>query len=482
MNTPYLWVMKISALIAVVMWCSQGLSLADSTELKVKDYMHETPQQKAQRMEWFKEARFGMFIHWGLYSQPAGVWKGKKIPGASEWLQAHAKIPVSEYTPLIKTFNPTKYDPEKWVKLAKDAGMKYIVITTKHHDGFCLYDSQYSDWDIASTPYKKDLLKPLADACRKHGLKICWYHSIMDWHHPYYGDEKSVKKWRGNSTVEKPDMRIYQTYLKNQLQELLTNYGDIGICWFDGEWEGAWTHEMGKDLYNYCRTLQPNTIVNNRVDKGRGGMAGMTKKGFAGDYGTPEQEIPKTGFGPGSYWESCMTMNKSWGYQEHDHKWKSKQDLIHKLIDIASKGGNFLLNVGPTAEGEIPTPSVERLQAMGAWMKVNGEAIHGTDANPFQSLSWQGRCTSKRLDNGNTQLYLHLFKWPKDGKLVVKTLLNKPISATALATKETLPISGKPGEWLIQLPANAYDPIASVIAIEIEGTPKFQDSKTENAQ
>ncbi len=467
--------MKTILLLSVLSTSLVTAAMADSSQVTVKDFSKESLAQKKQRMAWFKEARFGMFIHWGLYSQPAGVWKGKKIPGVSEWLQCHAKIPVSEYSSLIKTFNPTKYDAEKWVKIAKDAGMKYIVITTKHHDGFCLYDSKYSDWDIGSTPYKKDLLKPLADACRKHGLKICWYHSIMDWHHPHYGD-KDIKPWRGNSTIKNPDMKIYQTYLKNQLQELLTNYGDIGICWFDGEWEGSWTHAMGKDLYNYCRTLQPNIIVNNRVDNGRSGMAGMTKKGdYAGDYGTPEQEIPKTGFGPDSYWESCMTMNNSWGYKKGDHKWKSKQDLIHKLIDIASKGGNFLLNVGPTAEGEIPTASVERLKAIGTWMKTNGESIHGTDANPFKSLSWKGRCTMRTLPNGNTRLYLHLFKWPKDGKLVVKTLLNKPIAASSLAQQSPLPVTGKPGDWHIQLPPQPYDPIASVITIDIKGTPKFQN-------
>lgn len=445
-------------------------SMADHSQITTKDFSGETAEQKAKRMAWFDAARFGMFIHWGLYAQPAGVWKGKKNPHACEWLQCNAKIPVSEYEPLIKTFNPTKYDPESWVKLAKDAGMKYIVITSKHHDGFALYDSKYTDWDMGGTPSKnKDLLKPLADACRKHGLKICWYHSIMDWHHPHYGG-KDIQPWRGNSTIEKPDMETYIAFMKNQLHELLTNYGDISLLWFDGQWEGSWTHEMGKDLYDYCRTLQPNIIINNRVDVGWTKEAGMTKPGeYRGDYGTPEQKIPPTGFGPGIYWESCMTMNDTWGFKTHDHNWKSDKVLIHNLIDIASKGGNFLLNVGPTAEGEIPAPSIERLKAMGAWMKVNGESIHGTSASPFEKLTWKGRCTKKVLPNGVTRLYFHVFEWPKDRQLTIPQLTNKPVSATALANGLSLPVSGEEGAWKIQLPAQAFDPIASVIRVDLAG-------------
>jgi alpha-L-fucosidase len=443
------------------------LAMGNAPQVKIIEFSNESPEQKAERMDWFDDARFGMFIHWGLYAQPAGVWKDVKNPHAGEWLQCNATIPTSDYSELIETFNPVKYDPEAWVKMAKDAGMRYVVITSKHHDGFALYDSQYSNWDMGGTPYQKDLLKPLAEACRKHGLKICWYYSIMDWHHPHYGD-KDVLPWRGNSTIEAPDMQQYLTFMKSQLHELLTLYGDIGLLWFDGQWEGSWTHEMGKELYDYCRTLQPEIIINNRVDKGWTKEAGLNKPGeFRGDYGTPEQKIPATGFGPDVYWESCMTMNDTWGFKTHDHNWKSEKELIRNLIDIASKGGNFLLNVGPTAEGLIPEPSIERLQAMAAWMKVNSESIHGTSASPFQKITWDGRCTIKPLSDGTVNLYLHVFEWPKERQLIIPQLENKPLSAFALANGKSLPISGKSGKWKIQLPERALDPIASVIRINL---------------
>jgi hypothetical protein len=275
----------------------------------------ESAAERDARMAWFREARFGMFIHWGVYAVPPGEWAGKKYGGGVEWIQSQAKIPVAEYTPLKDRFNPVKYDADAWVRLAKDAGMKYIVITSKHHDGFCLWDSAHTDWDIASTPYKNDLLKPLAEACRRHGLTLCFYHSIMDWHHPDYGDKA---EWRGNAANPAPDMDKYTAYMKAQLKELLEGYGPLGVLWFDGEWEKSWTHERGKDLYDYVRSLQPSIIVNNRVDKGRRGMEGFTAGGeFRGDFGTPEQEIPATGL-PGVDWESCMTMNDTWGFSAHD--------------------------------------------------------------------------------------------------------------------------------------------------------------------
>ncbi len=426
----------------------------------------ETEAEKDARMEWFREARFGMFIHWGLYSIPASEWKGKEYKGIAEWIQNHAEIPVADYEPLKDQFNPVKYDPEAWVKLAKDAGMKYIVITSKHHDGFGLWDSEQTDWDIASTPYKKDLLKPLAEACRKHGLKFCLYHSIMDWHHPDWGTKKP---WRGNADTPSPDMDAYTAYMKAQLKELLTDYGDVGILWFDGEWEDAWTHERGKDLDDYVRSLQPDIIVNNRVDKGRKGMEGLTKDTkFRGDYGTPEQQIPAQGL-PGVDWESCMTMNGTWGYSSHDHKWKSSKTLIRNLVDIASKGGNYLLNVGPTAEGEIPAPSVERLEAIGEWMRTNAESIHGTQANPFPKTPW-GRCTMKAIDGG-ARLYLHVFDWPEDGKLELAGLNNRILKASLLARPDAaVKVDGE----TLTLPNAAPDPINTVVAVDIQGQPEIE--------
>lgn len=425
----------------------------------------ETKSEQDQRMQWWRDARFGMFIHWGLYSVPAGEWKGKKTPEKlAEWIQERSQIPGEDYEPLVKQFNPIKFNADQWVRVAKDAGVKYIVITTKHHDGFCLFDSKYTDYDVMSTPFKRDIMKELADACQRQGVQICWYHSIMDWHHPDYLPRRS---WE-NRSAEGANFDRYVTYLKNQLRELTTNYGKIGVLWFDGEWEDTWTHQHGQDLYEYVRGLDPNIIVNNRVDKGRQGMVGLTKEGeFAGDFGTPEQEIPATGL-PGVDWETCMTMNDTWGYATGDQNWKSAKDLIRKLIDVASKGGNFLLNVGPTAEGVIPSASVDRLKAIGQWMKINGESIYGTSASPFKELAW-GRCTQKQLPDGKTRLYLHVFDWPKDGKLVVPCPGAKVQSAYLLAdpNRTSLTTAASPSGMEVTLPAQAPDAVASVVVLEI---------------
>ncbi|RYG26229.1 alpha-L-fucosidase [bacterium] len=361
----------------------------------------ETKAQRDARLAWWREARFGMFIHWGLYAIPAGEWKGTKYGGGVEWIMNMAKIPVKEYEPLAERWNPTKFDAREWVRVAKDAGMKYIVITSKHHEGFGLWPSKQGDWNVKRTPFKdRDVLKELAAACKEAGIRLCFYHSIMDWHHSDYLPKRAWDK-EGEA---KADFDRYVAYIKAQLKELLTDYGDIGILWFDGEWEGTWTSERGQDLYNFVRSIQPKIIINNRVSKGRNGMQGMTEGQDAGDYGTPEQEIPANGI-PGIDWESCMTMNDTWGYSAHDHNWKSAQTLVRNLIDCASKGGNYLLNVGPKAEGTIPQESVERLAQVGQWMKLYGNAIYGTSAGPFpKPLPW-GRITRK----GN-HLYLQVFE------------------------------------------------------------------------
>lgn len=322
----------------------------------------ETPAEKQQRMSWWKDAKFGMFIHWGVYAVAAGSYNGQDNYG--EWLMYEAKIPVPEYEKLAPQFNPVRFNANDWVLMAKNAGMKYIVITSKHHDGFAIYNSKVSNYDIVDrTPFKRDPLRELADACRKHGLKLCFYHSIMDWHHPDANKENFA--------------RYRDEYMLPQLKELLTNYGDIGVLWFDGEWIDEWTEEQGKALYEYVRTLQPGIIVNNRVGKGRNGMQGMNKSAEAvGDFGTPEQEIlsEKSTLD----WESCMTMNDHWGYCKADTNYKSANDLIWNLADITAKGGNFLLNIGPTAAGVFPAESVERLRAIGQWMQENSAAIYGT--------------------------------------------------------------------------------------------------------
>jgi len=432
--------------------CQQD-TIADNSELT-----------KDERMEWWRDARFGMFIHWGLYAIPAGEWKGERIGGIGEWIMERADIPVEEYEKLAKQFDPVKFDADQWVRIARNAGMKYIVITSKHHDGFCLWDSKVTDYDIIdATPFNRDILGELSKACRKHGIRLCFYHSIMDWHHPdaqapFYPNYNSRNRTNPNFS------RYVETYMKPQLKELITKYGPLGVLWFDGEWIGDWTEPQGKDLYKYVRNLQPDIIINNRVGKGRKGMEGLNKgdQEYAGDFGTPEQQIPAKGL-PGVDWESCMTMNDTWGYKHYDDNWKSKEDLLRKLADIASKGGNFLLNVGPTAEGLIPEPSVERLAAMGEWMEVNGESIYGTTASPIGKVSW-GRCTAKP-----GKLYLHVFEWPEDGKLEVRGVKDDVKKAYLLARKRNkLQVTREDGRVIVDIPDKAPDPINTVIVLEVK--------------
>lgn len=417
-----------------------------------------------QRMEWWRDAGFGMFIHWGLYAIPAGVYKGDTVRGNAEWIMDKLDIPVKEYEQFASQFNPVKFDADKWVSIAKDAGMKYIVITSKHHEGFCLWDSKTTDYDvIEASPFNRDIIKELAEACRKEGIKFCVYYSIVDWHHPMAQAPlfPNYNAGQKDSTVFNPDFpTYYENYLKPQVKELLTEYGDIGVVWFDGDWIPDYTTEMGKELYAFIRDLQPQTIVNNRVDKGRTGMSGMNKEGvFAGDFGTPEKEIPDTGM-DGVDWESCLTMNGSWGFKSTDHNWKSEETLIHNLVEIVSKGGNLLLNVGPTAEGEIPQPSVERLAAMGDWIAVNGESIYGADASPFEKPEW-GRYTAKE-----GVLYAHVFEWPENGKLEIHTDIN-PGKVTLLAD-ESVTLAYDATNSSLALPATAPDQQVSVIKIELK--------------
>ena len=451
----------MNLLSAVILLANQAFS---QTELK--PFQPESKEQRDARMGWWRQDRFGMFIHWGLYAIPAGRWKREQIPNASEWIMNTAHIPVAEYEQLAGQFNPVKFDADQWVQIAKDTGMKYIVITSKHHDGFCLWDSKVSRYDVIdAAPFKRDILKELSDACRKHDIKLCFYHSIMDWHHP---DAQAPHYPTYNTDQKKnPNFPHYiESYLKPQIKELITSYGPLGVLWFDGEWIPEWTEDDGRDMYRFVRGLQPDIIINNRVGKGRKGMEGLTKEGsFAGDFGTPEQQIPPTGL-PGLDWESCMTFNDSWGFKETDPNWKSARQLIRNLVDIASKGGNYLLNVGPTAEGLIPQPSVERLQAIGAWLKTNGESIYGTTANPIGELSW-GRCTAK-----SDKLYLHVFDWPKNGELALPGVKNKAQKTYLLVDKrrELNLTQDSEGNVTISLPAEAPDEIDTVVVLELENS------------
>jgi len=408
------------------------------------------------RLDWWREARFGLFIHWGLYAIPAGEWKGTSVPGVGEWIMHNGKIPPAEYAALVPQFNAVKFDADEWCRIAKDAGMKYLVITTKHHDGFCLFDSQHSDFDIMATPFKRDIMHEISDACRRHGLRLGWYHSIWDWSHPDASGERFDE---------------YAVVLKAQVDELLTNYGPIDIMWFDGEWIPEWSEEKGRDLYEHIRRVAPRVIINNRVGKGRGGMAGLhNPEENVGDFGTPEQEIPGRGI-PGYDWETCMTMNDTWGFRRDDHNWKLVTTLVRNLIDTASKGGNFLLNVGPTAEGLIPQSSVERLAAVGAWLRVNGESIYGTQAGPFKRLEW-GRCTRK-----GDRLYLHVFDWPGGGVLEVPGLRNQVTHARLVGSSASGDLRTRRQEdsLLIHLPPRPVNDIASVVAIDIVGEPDIAE-------
>ncbi len=427
------------------------------------DFTKETPAEKDRRMKWFREARFGMFVHWGLYAIPAGVWKGKNYEGASEWLLYTAKIKVADYLPLLPQFNPVKFEARKWAKIAKAAGMKYLVITSKHHDGFGLWHSKQTDWDVESTPFKRDILRELAAACKAEGIKFCLYHSIMDWHHPDYLPRRP---WDPRPD-EKADFDRYVKYMKAQLAEIVKGYGPA-VLWFDGEWEDTWNHARGVDLYNYVRSLKPDILVNNRVDKGRSGMAGMTVGDHLGDFGTPEQEIPANGF-PGVDWESCMTFNDSWGFHQNDHHWKSSETIIRNLIDCASKGGNYLLNVGPTALGEIPPESVERLAATGAWLRVNGEAIYGTKAGPFPKTPKWGRATWKP-----GKLYLHVFEPTRTLELAGLKAKTKKAYLLADKTKAPLTVSASERGLTIDLPAEKVVGPATVVVLEVSGSPSFE--------
>jgi len=399
----------------------------------------ETPAQRDKRMKWWREARFGMFIHWGLYAVPAGTWKGKRVGGIGEWIMDRARIPVPEYEKLVPQFNPVKFNATQWARIAKAAGQKYMVLTSKHHDGFCLWDSKVGDYDIQATPFKRNIVKELAEACEAEGVRFGVYHSIMDWHQP----------------DQNKNFPAYEKYLYAQVRELLTDQ-KLWVLWFDGEWIKQWTREKGREMEAFCHGLAPDIVINNRVGK---------RHREDGDYGTPEQKIPATGLGYD--WETCMTMNGTWGYKSYDHNWKSTEDLLRKLVDIASKGGNFLLNVGPTAEGLIPEPSVKRLKEMGAWLAVNGESIYGTTAIPFKRLGW-GRCTKKP-----GTLYLHVFNWPKSGELLVAGLANKVTKAYLLADKDKAPLKTSAGDGgvTVHLPAAAPDKIDTVVVLRIEGAP-----------
>jgi alpha-L-fucosidase len=434
----------------------------------------ETPAQRDARMEWWRKARFGMFIHWGLYSIPAGTWDGKQIPGIGEWIMNNASIPVADYKALAKQFNPTGFSAHDIVALAKSAGMKYIVITSKHHDGFAMFDSKANSFNIvAATPFKRDPLKELAAEARKQGIKLGFYYSQdQDWTAPGGATAPGRSGTHQPPTYhwDKAQDGSFADYLHTksipQIKELLANY-DPAVIWFDTP-----TKDMTPELASEIVALlnqHPNLIWNNRL----GG-------GYKGDTETPEQFIPANGY-PGRDWESCMTINDTWGYKSYDTNFKSTETLLRNLIDIASKGGNYLLNIGPDSHGIVPAPEVERLQAMGKWLAVNGEAIYGTKptlfgaeagafsdtekdkkGNPKFVPAWNWRSTTSA-----NRIYLELFTWPT-GVLHLDKVPRKVTNAYLLADPghTRLKFTQSDAALDIQLPPKALDPIATVVVLE----------------
>ncbi|MEI6178418.1 MAG: alpha-L-fucosidase [Verrucomicrobiota bacterium] len=415
----------------------------------------ETPEQREARLKWFKEARFGMFIHWGVYAVPAGVWKDKPIRGIGEWILKNGSIPLKDYRAFAKDFTAAKYDPSAWADLAKQAGMKYVVITSKHHDGFTLYDSKVSDWNaVKASGAKRDLIAPLEKEVRARGLKFGLYYSqAQDWTHPggaIMGKKAGEPGWDPAQTGD------FDKYLKDialpQTEEILATFKPDVIWW---DTPSNMTTERGRPLHDALAAV-PGIITNNRL----GGD-------FKGDTSTPEQHIPPRGY-PGEMFEVCMTMNDTWGYKKDDHNWKSVTRILQNLSDISSKGGNFLLNVGPTAEGEIPAESIERLKAVGQWMDSYSEAIYATEASPFaRRLNW-GRVTRKTVGD-KTMLYLHVWDWPADGKLLLPTLKEKPISGKVMKTGASVTAESSAEGVVVTLPGKATDPNISVVALEFQG-------------
>jgi len=416
------------------------------------------PSARDARMKWFREAKFGLFIHWGLYSIPAGEWKGKPIPGIGEWIMNRAKIPVGEYEQLASQFNPVKFDAEAWVQMAEDAGMKYVVITSKHHDGFAMYHSAVSKYNIYdATPFHRDPMKELAAACKRHGIRFGFYYSqAQDWHE---------RNGAGNTWDFGPDdKKDFDQYLRAkaepQVKELLTGYGPICLVWFDTP--RMMTAERGQRFTDLVHSLQPATLIDGRL-------------GSEGDYRSMgDNKIPDTVVE--GDWEVPATLNHTWGYKKDDNDWKSPADLTFKLVDIVSKGGNYLLNVGPTSEGVIPQPSQDNLRAVGRWLKVNGEAIYGAGPTPFGAelgAAENGKFVAKtdwRCTTKPGKLYVHLFTWP-NGSFELPKVQGKVTKAYMLADARhsALKIRAQGDHVAVSLPGKAPVAMPAVLVVETQG-------------
>jgi Alpha-L-fucosidase len=357
-------------------------------------------EERNLRTEWMMQDRFGMFLHWGLYA----------IPARGEWVRNQERISNEAYEKYFKTFNPTDYDPKKWAALAKKAGMKYAVLTTKHHDGFCLFDSALTDYKATNTPAKRDLVREYVDAFRAEGIKIGFYYSLLDWHHPdypAYGDR--IHPMRENEAYKNQNgeqFERYVDYFHGQVKELLTNYGKIDILWFDFSYDTMTGEKwQATKLINMVRNLQPDIIIDNRLG---GDIRSENPELYSGDFASPEQTIPAEGMtdsiGDPLPWEACITLNYNWGYTVADHDYKTPKDVVHALVECVSKKGNLLLNVGPDAKGNIPKESIDILSKVGDWMELNAKSIYGCTASGYSKPEW-GRLTQ----NGN-KLYAHIFE------------------------------------------------------------------------
>jgi len=414
-----------------------------------------------ERTAWFRAAKFGMFIHWGPYSQ-ASVEASWPIMRPEKW-----GISEKDYRALAKTFNPTHYDPDAFIDLARTAGQQYMVFTTKHHDGFCMFDSSFTDYKITNSPYGKDIVKQLSDACARRSMRLGFYYSPPDLHHPGFRDTSEPASENWNGQPERPEWPGYLDYMQLQLSELLTRYGDVETIWFDGL--GHQEKYDGLRFIDLIRKLQPATLVNDRI-------------GFTGDYVTPEQFIPEhiptknvrmrgadasvqkelragvPSTDEFQLWETCMTINNTWAYNVHDRSFKSPQELIRGLVEVCSRGGNLLLNVGPQPDGLIQPEFQERLRAIGDWMTVNGSSIYGSTYGPIQSAS------GLRTTVNGSNLYLHVFDWPAV-PLQVTGLQAKVLSARLLANNQPLTFQQTGTGLQIQLPSRAPDANVSVIAL-----------------
>ncbi|MEN6307878.1 MAG: alpha-L-fucosidase [Anaerohalosphaeraceae bacterium] len=435
----------------------------------------ETAQQRDARMAWWRQARFGMFVHWGLYSGLAGTWKDKAVGtrGGMEWIQNYVNADTWEYAhEAVPRFQPAKDFAVAWARLAKQAGCRYVVFTSKHHEGFALFDSQYTTYD-AKDMVGRDLCAEIVDAVRAEGLKVGFYHSVIDWHHPQYDYTAANQLPHPLRKIPSPNgprnHAIYIDYLHHQAEELMRHYGTVDIIWWDYSKKGNegpfWRAD---ELMAMVRQLQPGIISNNRLyhipDIEATDSVGRLKSWNyqQGDFTTPEQRIPSTGV-EGVDWEVCMTLNTTWGYSEHDKAWKSDETLIRNLVDIVSKGGNYLLNIGPKGDGSIPEESVRSMQAIGRWMDVNSEAIYETAASPFEAPAW-GRYTRKP-----GVIYAHVFDWPKDGRLAVPVRKSQVNEVCLLADAKTpLKIEADGEGVIIILPQQAPDAIASVVKISYQ--------------